>query len=229
MKVQELNNYGKGFADIITDPAIVKHMVKVIRQEFRNTLGLNRMLKMGWGMKREVNRMKKHDWSRLKNRGINQKFIDSVIQSTAGMKALADMLGMEKASDVYCMLWDRTGYDLMTPLFPSVKELNACEDSFASFKEYMKISNAANVDAGIQEVDILEDTSDVFLFNIKYCAWREVANEFGDPYLCYPLNCYLDEAWMPKYANEAGWKFERTGTLATGAQVCDFKFKRSPD
>jgi hypothetical protein len=123
-------------------------------------------------------------------------------------------------------LWDRTAYDLMTSVFPSVEEFNACGDAFKSFKEYMKAFNAANERAGLHEIEIAEDTDDVFVCHYKYCAWREVANEFGDPYLCYPLSCYSDEAWMPRFATEGGWKFKRTGTLATGAPVCDFRFER---
>ena len=62
--------------------------------------------------------------------------------------------------------------------------------------------------------------------NYKYCVFREVANEFGDPYLCYPSSCYYDEVWIPRFATEGGWKFKRTGTLATGAPVCDFRLER---
>jgi hypothetical protein len=144
------------------------------------------------------------------------------------MKALADMLGMERASEVYRRIWDRTAYDLSTSGFPSVEEFKACGDVFKSFKKYWKAANAANERAGLHEVEIVEDTDDVFVCNYKYCVWREVANEFGDPYLCYPASCYPDEVWLPRFATEGGWEFKRTGTLATGAPVCDFRFERLP-
>jgi hypothetical protein len=227
MKVEELTNYGKGFVDIMTDPELVKRMKKVIRREFRRELGLISLLKMGLRMRKEAKRMKKHDWSRLKERGFtDQRFLDWLIENMAAMKALADMLGMERASEVFRRIWDRKAYDLMTSGFPSVEEFSACGDAFKSFKEYMKAGNAANERDSLHEVEIVEDTDDVFACNYKYCVWREVANEFGDPYLCYPSSCYGDEVWLPRFATEGGWEFKRTGTLATGAPVCDFRFER---
>jgi hypothetical protein len=227
MKVEELRYYGKGFVDIVSDPEFVKRVTKVMMREFRRELGLIGLLKMGWRMRKEARRMKKHDWSRLRERGLtDQGFLDWLIEDMAGTKALVDMLGMEKASEVYRRIWDRTAYDLMTQGFPSVEEFNACGDAFKSFKEYMKAGNAANERAGLHEVEIVEDTDDVFACNYKYCVFREVASEFGDPYLCYPASCYSDEAWIPRFATEGGWEFKRTGTLATGAPVCDFRFER---
>jgi hypothetical protein len=196
-------------------------------RELRRELGLIGLLRTGWRMRKETRRMKNHDWSRLRERGLtDQRFLDQLIQSTSGMKVLADMLGMERASDVFRRISDRIAYDMSTATFPSVEELKACGDAFISFKEYWKAANAANERAGLHEVEIVEDTDDVLACNYKYCVWREVANEFGDPYLCYPSSCYGDEAWLPKFGAEGGWEFKRTGTLATGAPFCDFRFER---
>ena len=227
MKVEELRNYGKGFVDLMSDPELMKRGRKLMMREFRRELGLIGLLKMGWRMKKEARRMKKHDWSRLRERGLtDQRFLDSLIETMAGMKALADMLGMERASEIYQRVWDRTAYDMMGSVFPSVEELKACGDAFKSYKEYFKAMSAVGERAGLHEAEIAEDTDDVFVCNYKYCVWPEVAKEFGDPYLCYPASCYSDEAWMPRFATESGWKFKRTGTLATGAPVCDFRFER---
>jgi hypothetical protein len=229
MKTEELPNYGKGFVDFMSDPELMKRGRKLMMREFRRELGLIGLLKMGWRMRKEVRRMKNHDWSRLRERGLtDQGCLDQLIESTAVTKALADMLGMERASEVFRRISDRIAYDMMTQGFPSVEEFKACGDAFKSFKEYMKAGNAANERAGLHEVEIAEDTDDVLFCNYKYCAWREVAKEFGDPYLCYPSSCYGDEVWMPRFAREGGWEFKRTGTLATGAPVCDFRFERLP-
>ena len=227
MRVEELTNYGKGFLDIGTDPESVKRERKTMAREFRRELGPMDMLKMGRRMRKEAKRMKNHDWSRLRERGFtDQAFLEGLIESMAVMKALADMLGMERASEVYRRIWDRKAYDFMTLGFPSVEEFRACGDAFRSFKEYWKASDAANERAGLHVVEIADDTDDVFVCNYKYCVWREVAKEFGDPYLCYPESCYCDEAWLPRFATEGGWEFKRTGTLATGAPFCDFRFER---
>jgi len=227
MKVEEFRNYGKGFMNTMAAPEFVKRTNKLMMRESRRELGLIGLLRMGWRMRKETRRMKKHDWSKLRERGFTaQGFLDRLIAGMAAMKALADMLRMERASEVYRRIWDRIAYDLMTSVFPSVEEFNACGDAFKAFKEYMKAVDAANERAGLYEVDIVEDTDDVFVCNYKYCVWHELAKEFGDPYLCYPANCYLDEVWIPRFATEGGWKFKRTGTLATGAPVCDFRFER---
>jgi hypothetical protein len=230
MKIEDLKNYGKGLVDTMTAPEIVKQTNKLIMRELRRELGLIGMLRMGWRMMKEARRMKKHDWSRLRERGFtDQGLLDRLITGMAVAKALADMLGMERASEVYRRIWDRTAYESMMLVFPSVEEFKACGDAFKAFKEYMKAHDAANEPAGLYEVEIVEDTDDVFVFNYKYCVWNELAKEFGDPYLCYPANCYIDEVWMPRFATECGWGFKRTGTLATGAPVCDSRFERLPD
>jgi hypothetical protein len=230
MKVEEFTNYGKGFVDMMSDHELMKRGRKLMMREFRRELGLIGLLKMGWRMRKEARRMKNHDWSRLRERGLtDQGCLDQLIESMAAIKALADMLGMERASEVYRRIDDRTAYDMSTAAFPSVEEFKACGDAFKSFKEYWKAANAANERAGLHEVEIVEDTEDtddVLVCNYKYCVWREVANEFGDTYLCYPSSCYGDEAWLPRFAHEGGWEFKRSGTLATGAPFCDFRFER---
>lgn len=117
-------------------------------------------------------------------------------------------------------------YDVMASVYPPVEELQACGDLLEAFKKYMNASNAKNVADGIHEVEIAEDTSDVFAMNYKYCAWLEVARAFGDPHLCYRSSCYGDEVFLPRFCSQAVFGFKRTGTLATGASVCDFRFER---
>jgi predicted ArsR family transcriptional regulator len=227
VKTQELKNYGKGFADLFADPQTVKVMRKAMSNEFRKQLGLLRSLRLMWKTRGITKEMRKHDWSRLKEHGLtDQHFLDNLIQSTALAKALIDMVGAEKASEIYRKMWDNVAYDLMTSVSPSVEEFKACGDVFESFKEYMNASNEANQKAGLHEVEIVEDTKDTYQCNFNYCIWNEVAKEFGDAALYYDANCYGDEAWMPKVAAELGCKFERTGTLVGGAKVCDFRFER---
>ncbi len=81
MEVKELKNYGKGFVDMMTDPENAKRMNSTMSREFRRELGLMTLIKLMWPIRKEVKRMKKHDWSRLIQRGIDPKFLDEVIQS----------------------------------------------------------------------------------------------------------------------------------------------------
>ena len=227
MKVEELRNYGKGFVDARTDPEVMKRMGKIMSREFRRELGFINMIRLRWRMKKEIKRMKKHDWSKLNERGLtDEKFIHFVIRGMAAMKALADMLGMERASEIRQRVWDKTAYDVMASVFPSVEEFRACGDTFKCVKEYLKAFHIANERTGVYEAEVVEDTDDVFQCNYKYCVWHHVANEFGDASLCYPSSCYGDDAFWPRTGIEGGWQFKRAGTLATGAPVCDFRLER---
>jgi len=60
---------------------------------------------------------------------------------------------------------------------------------------------------------------------VKYCAWHEVSKEFGIPSLGYAARCYVDEVFFNKAMPQQGISYHRTGTLATGAQVCDVRFE----
>ena len=227
MNVQEMSNYGKSFVDAMTDRENMKKIEKVMYRELRRELGFIGMLRLWWRMRNEIKRMKKRDWSKLIKRGLtDQDYLKFVIQSIALVKAMVDIVGMEKAVDMRHRIWDRTAYTVMTSIFPSVEELKTCEDFFACIREYIKTANDINKRTGVYEADIVEDNDRVFACNFKYCAYHEVAKEFGDAYLCYPASCYADEVFWSKVGAEVGWRYQRHGTLATGEQVCDFRLER---
>jgi hypothetical protein len=94
------------------------------------------------------------------------------------------------------------------------------------FKQYYVALVQAMTDKGLEEAEVFEDTQDVFQLNVTYCAWAEVAKEMGNPAYCYYSTCYGDEVFFPHLAAQAGFAFERKGTLAQGAPACDFRFKR---
>ncbi len=229
MRVEDLRNYGKGLMDSVPDPKGVerwREMSKAMDEELRRELGPGGVESLKAETARWTNLMKGHDWSVLRERGlVDEGFIDGIIQRIGVMRALADMVGMEKATEIQCKLLDMTMYDLMAPMWPSVEEYKACGDFFESFKQYFKASMAANVRAGLHEMEIVEDTASALAFNIKYCAWHEVAKGFGDPYLCYPSTCYGDEVTISRVLGPVGYRFKRAGTLATGAPVCDFRYE----
>ena len=141
------------------------------------------------------------------------------------MKALADTLGMERASQVQCRILDETVYDMMSPMWPSVEDYKACGDFFEAFKKYGMASMAANMRAGLHVIETVEDSPTALAFNVTYCAWHEVAKGFGDPYLCYPSTCYGDEVTIPRVLGQVGYEFRRVGTLAQGAPYCDFRYQ----
>jgi len=229
VRVEDLRNYGKGLKDSTPDAQGAKKMMqsrKVLRSELRKELGWFGRLRLIGRTKRDVKEARLMDWAVLKQHGLtDQSVIDGIVQRIALMKNLVSLVGMERATQIQCSLLDKTMYDLMMPLMPTIDDYRACGDFFEAFKAYDKASYEANVRAGLHRMEIVEDTPKVLAFNITYCAWHEVAKDLGDPYLCYPSTCYGDEAYVPRALAGSGCTFSRSGTLATGAPVCDFRFE----
>jgi hypothetical protein len=229
MRVQELRNYGKGLKDSVPDAEGLRSMQRVsttMRAGLRRELGEAGVVEVSERARSHVKDFLSGDCSTLRAHGLtDDKFLEGVVRRIAVMKALAELVGMDRAARIQCGLLDETMYDLMMPLFPTIEDYRACGDFFAAFKAYSRASYDANVRAGLHRMDIVQDTPNGHAFNITYCVWHEVAKGFGDPYLCYPSTCYGDEAYVPKALAGSGCVFKRTGTLATGSPVCDFRFE----
>ena len=229
MRVEEMRNYGKGLRDSVPDPGMMERegaMRRRMQRELEKELGSDGAILLISKMKEETEHMKSRDLSSLKERGLrDQRFIESVIKRIALMKVLADMIGMEKASALQCRLVDKTIWELMSPMWPSVDDYKACGNFFEAFKKYGMAAMIANARAGLHEVELVEDSPIVLAYNVKYCVWHEAAKLFGDPYLCYPSTCYGDEVTIPRVLARTGYRFKRAGTLAQGAPVCDFRYE----
>jgi hypothetical protein len=229
MKVAELKNYGKPLSHVIFSPEAkkqAKQMMKVIRSELRKELGLLGVIKLLFNMKKEIRIARKADWSSLKEHCLaDERFLDSVIQQAAAMKALANMVGVDRASEIYRRLTNKIGYEVAVPLFPAVNEFKACGNVFEAFKEYAKAMIVADQREGIHEVDIIEDDVKTFAYNVKYCAWNEVANKIGVSKLCYAGRCYGDEVFFNRVMPQIGAQYKRKGTLTLGEPICDVRFE----
>jgi L-2-amino-thiazoline-4-carboxylic acid hydrolase len=229
MRVEDLRNYGKGLMDCIPDTGMTEREGKIrmrMQQELERELGRTGATELMSRMKEEAEHMKARDLSSLKKRGLHdRRFIESVIKRIALMKALADMIGMEKASALQCRLVENTIWELMSPMWPSMDDYRACGNFFEAFKKYGTAAMVANARAGLHDVEMVEDSPTALAFNVKYCVWHEAAKLFGDPYLCYPSTCYGDEVTIPRVLSQIGGRFKRAGTLAQGAPVCDFRYE----
>jgi hypothetical protein len=229
MRVEDLRNYGKGLLDSEPDPEMMEregNIKRIIRQELEMELGQTGTTDLMSTVKKESDHMNVQDWSILKKRGLSDKrFIESVIKRIALMKALSDIVGLEKASAIQRRVVEKTIWDLMSPMWPSVEDYKSCGNFFEAFREYSKATMAANVRAGLHDMEIVEDSTAALAYNIKYCVWHEVAKWFGNPYLCYPSTCYGDEVTIPRALDKTGCRFKRAGTLAQGAPVCDFRYE----
>ncbi len=231
MRVEELKNYGKGLLDLVPDTEGLKReeqINKTAREELHKELGLEGAAELMSRVKGEVEHMKSRDWSEVRNRGLtSQKFLSGVIRRIALMKSLADMVGLERASAIQCRLLDKTIYQSMSPFWPTVEDYKACGDFFKAFRDYTRVAMNANVRSGLHGLDWEEDSPRALSFDIKYCVWHEVARALGNPYFCYPSTCYGDEITIPTVLGKAGpeYRWKRTGTLAQGATVCDFRYE----
>jgi hypothetical protein len=230
MDVSAFANYGKGFGELTADRRIAKRVSKIMTGPMLRMLwrevGPFGMFKFMRRTNGEVRRMKAHDWSAIKSRGLcSQPLLELMLQSTASMRVLADMVGMERAKKALGQLMEDTAFERVGAMFVPVERFLECEDPFAGFREYIRAFNDATAREGVQEIRMKEDTDAVFAFDITYCAWHQMAKAFGDPELCYP-SCYNDEAFYPKAGAQLGYRFTRTGTLVSGAPACDYRFER---
>jgi len=130
MRVEDLRNYGKGLLDSEPDSEMMERKGKIRKKMLRQLerqLGHTGTMELMSRVKEETERVKDRDWSILSKRGLHDKrFIESAIRRIALMKALADMVGMEKASAIQCKLVEKTIWELMSPMWPSV-EFHGCE------------------------------------------------------------------------------------------------------
>ena len=227
-KVEDLKNYGKPLSDVNLSSEGKKHAKRItstVVAELRRELGLIGIIRLMLKSRRETNRGKAQDWSSLNERGMtDRRFLNVLITQTAAGKALADIAGKDNASNILRRSFDQA-VDVTAPLYPSPEDFKSCGDGFGAFRKYMKQEFLAHVNACLQELDIAEDSPRAFAVNVRYCVWYEVAKKLGDPSLCYYESCYWDEVYFPKALAELGGRFKRTGSLATGAPVCDFRFE----
>jgi len=227
-KVEDLKNYGKPLSDVTLSSEGKKHAKRITSTataELRRELGIIGIIKLLLKSRKETNRGKALDWSSLNERGItNQRFLNVLIKETAIGMALADIVGKDKASNIIRRSFDQA-VDITAPLYPPPEDFKACGDGFGAFRKYMKQQFTAHVNARLQELDIVEDSPRALAVNVRYCTWCEVAKKLGDASVCYFGHCYWDEVYFPKALAELGARFKRTGTLATGAPMCDFRFE----
>jgi hypothetical protein len=236
MKVEELENYGK---DLLS---IQEHSQMPLRQKLRlltpvlgylrsvvRTLGVDGAVRLVKNVKQEIRSTKGRDWSRLQAKGISPEHLEGIIKKIAIAKAMANMMGMEKAVELRSELSRRISIPVFEAMFAPAEVFIQCGDGdfLPPFKQYYVALMEAMALKGLEEARVVQDTEDVFELDVTYCAWAEVAKALGNPSYCYYSTCYGDEVFFPHLCAQAGFKFERKGTLAQGAPVCDFTFTRA--
>ena len=228
MKVQELKNFGRSYAETMphlppsVDKLIKKASSKVIRAHV-GLLGSLRLLILARG---EEKRFRVADLASVKERGLaSEPFIRLMIRNTALFSAMTKMAGPEEARTVFCEIMDNVSCPMNAAILPSVEELGEIGDAFQAFRDYLLAFFEAEKQDGLHDYDLAEDSDQAVAINVKYCAFCEIPRLCGIIEACDP-SCYGDEVFFPGYLEPHGIRFVRTKTLARGGDCCDFRFEK---
>lgn len=75
---------------------------------------------------------------------------------------------------------------------------------------------------GALEIDVIEQTEDVFAFNVTRCRYAEMYKALGIPELGALFSCNRDGTMVEGFNPDI--TFERTQTIMGGADHCDFRY-----
>ncbi len=76
---------------------------------------------------------------------------------------------------------------------------------------------------GALEIDVVEQTAEVFAFNVTRCRYAEMYRALGIPELGALFSCNRDGTMVEGFNPDI--EFERTQTIMGGADHCDFHFR----
>ena len=191
-------------------------------------LGLKGTVQFIKQVKAEIQSAQEMDWSEMRERGISEKDLNGIIKKIVMAKVMAETLGYENAAALRRRFSQRSSYMIFEEMFAAPQVFMECGkgDFLPPFKQYYTAMMEEMERRGLEAAEIAEDTADTFQLTVTYCAWAHVAAKLGNPRYCYFSTCYGDEVFFPKLCEQAGFDFRRTGTLGTGAPVCDFRFMR---
>ena len=235
METKNLKHYGKDILTIGKESSmpftiLVRVGWAVLRYLFSTmaALGPGGIIKLFRGVKEEIERTYTLDLSAVRARGILEDDLAEIIRKIAMAKVMAELLGMDKAAALRNALSNRISVYIFGEMFPTSAQLRQCGggDFLPSFKDYYTAMMTAMETKGLEKFTISADNADNFQLDVTYCAWAEIAALMGNREYCYYSTCYGDEVFFPKFAEEAGFDFERKGTLALGYPVCDMRFTR---
>jgi hypothetical protein len=231
MKVSDLRFYGQPFTDAEGSwPDDVRRRMKRRSQKVViRRLGLWRMPSFFWKFRRAHKRMRSLDLTPFRERGLtNQRFIDTQLEYLAFFIAVQELVGREEAVSISREVMQESAYEPMLLCLPEQEDVRAIGEPFDVMAEYLRAMPDAGLRGGSHEMDVHEDSSAAFQFNVRWCVWLELARAAGVPQACI-ANCHADDLVFPDYFDALGIKYRRTQTLACGGTCCDFRFERNPD
>lgn len=231
MKIEDLPNYGMGLVDFASDPEFKKfkkQMVMPFMKRLYAEVGFFKMAKILMKIMGEKNKINKINWTKIEGHGFKKENM-GVLEDIIIMKALVNTLGKDKAYSIFSKVIESVNETLslkgQNVLLIPIKEIKSFKDQFIAFKEFTKAAEIAMKNEGSHIVNFVQDTENVFAFDVNYCVAHEVASELGDPDYCFSF-CHIDDVAFPKMGEQIGFKYERESTLRSEARKCVFKFSR---
>jgi len=76
---------------------------------------------------------------------------------------------------------------------------------------------------GALEIEVIEQTDEIFAFNVTRCRYAEMYRELGLSDLGAALSCNRDGTMVQGFNPDIN--FSRTQTIMAGASHCDFKYQ----
>ena len=82
-------------------------------------------------------------------------------------------------------------------------------------------------DGGILEMEVLEETSNTYFFNVHKCPYYEKYKELGLTELGVGFSCCRDKPFALGFNSKL--KLIRTKTIMEGSDFCDFRYFLEPE
>lgn len=144
----------------------------------------------------------------LKRREIEARIVAPLLERL-GQEFGADRVN-EVARDVVVAVAREQGGELAGAM--GGNDLGAFADSMENWTK-----------GGALELDIVEQTDDLFAFNVTRCRYAEMYRSLGIPELGALFSCNRDGTMVEGFNPDI--TFERTQTIMSGASHCDFRYQ----
>ena len=118
---------------------------------------------------------------------------------------------------------DRMMYAAIAPLRKPLEWIGRFPIFFTLLRKLTPDFTHRNFPHAGWEIEWVENSDQSVAFNMHTCFYLEIFKEYGAPELTLVF-CRLDDLIYEELSPHVRW--ERTGTLARGDDVCDFRWRR---
>lgn len=134
---------------------------------------------------------------------------------------------LEKTGDIEQALTEVHGLMKSIVIIKSktmVSALGKFPDPFSVLKRAVRFVNRMVFSAPGWKIEYIQDDQEVIAFNIHHCLFLNILTAYGVPELT-KVFCQFDDDIAAFFPPQILW--ERENTMASGADLCDFCYRRS--